>query len=110
MPNFKATSICSEGLQNSGYTGIISHNRGDKELIVNDTLISDQVVANARAKAELIKGAYMEKWVAIQTTFIPNLRQNDIFSFKGVNYIVKELSLDYQPPKLIQNIKGLRYE
>ena len=92
------------------YSAIYSHNRGTEDLIINDTLLTDNVVGEQRAIAELIEGAYTKRWVNLTTTFIEELKQNDIISFNGILWIVKEISLSYKPPELIQSIKGVRYD
>jgi hypothetical protein len=93
-----------------GYEALFSHDRGTETLTVKDNLISDATVAEARARAELLKGGYVERNISITTIQTPNLKQNDIIRFQGVNWIVKEISLQFKVPKLIQTIKGVRYE
>lgn len=108
MSVFTSEEYCS--LNNTGYEGLFEHDRGTELIIVNDKLISDATVASARAKAEFLKGGYSEWWVDIRSVHIAGLKQNDIISFKGILWIVKEVSLDFKSPQLIQTIKGLRYE
>ncbi len=108
MSVFTGVEYCQAN--NRGYEGLFEHDRGTEQIIINDNLVSDETVATARAKAELLKGGYVERWVNITSTHIANLKQNDIITFKGLNWIVKEISLSFNPPKLVQTIKGVRYE
>lgn len=108
MSTFTSSEYCS--LSNTGYEGLFEHDRGTEQIIIKDNLLSDAIVAEARAKAEFLKGGYAERWIDIRSIQILTLKQNDIISFKGLNWIVKEISLDFKPPQLIQTIKGLRYE
>ena len=89
---------------------MFDHDRGTEQIIIKDNLINDATVAEARAKAEFLKGGYVERWVSISTVHTLGLKQNDLFSFKGFVWIVKEISLSFQAPKLMQTIKGVRYE
>ncbi len=108
--SFTGTEYCSlENLSNS-YSGAFHHDIGTEKLIINDSLITSAEVGEARAKSELIKNAYSEKWVNIESVYITGLKQNDFIKFKGIVYIVKEIVIKYSPPKLIMNIKGLRYD
>lgn len=108
MTTFTSTEYCST--DNNGYEGLFSHDKGSETLIVKDNLLSDETVAAARARAELLKGGYKERWITIKTIHTPNLKPNDIISYDGLNWIVREISLSFNPPKLEQTIKGLRYE
>lgn len=109
MPSFSASPSCSDTIDNPTYSGIFEHDRGTKELVINDNLISSVDVAVARAKSELVKGAYVSKWASLTTTLTPNLKQNDIISFKGFNWIVKEITITFNNPKLLQKLKVVRY-
>jgi len=94
----------------SKYTGAFTHAVRGEDLYINDDLITDETVARERAKAELITGGYVTREISITTDFIPNLKQNDIISFKGVKWIVKEIMINYKSPELTQNIRGVRYD
>jgi len=108
MTIFKSINVC---INNAiGYEALYRHDRGSEQVIIKDTMISSSDVAVARAKAEFIKGGYVEKRVTINSIHISSVKQNDIISFKGNNWIVKEISFDFKTPKLIQTIKGVRYE
>ena len=108
MSVFNSEEYCS--LNNSGYEGLFEHDRGTEQIIIKDNLINDATVASARAKSEFLKGGYVERWVTITGVHIAGLKQNDIVTFKGLNWIVKEISLGFKSPQLTQTIKGLRYE
>ena len=108
MATFKSTEYCSEN--NNGYEGLFTHDRGSEQIIIKDNLISDDTVGQARARAELLKGGYVERWVSITKIHTPNLKQNDIITYRGLNWIVKEITLSFTAPVLTQLIKGLRYE
>ena len=92
------------------YTGVFTHSVHGEDLYINDDLITDETVASERARAELVLGGYVTKEIDITTDYIPNLKQNDIISFKGVKWIVKEIIINYKPPELTQTIKGVRYD
>ena len=106
----KAVEYCSNSLNSSQYEAIYTHDRGTIEVIINDNFITSEEVARLRAKAELVKGAYSIRTVSITTIYNPNLKQNDIISFKGVLWIVREIILSYDTPTLTMQIKGLRYD
>lgn len=109
MQTFSSEQYCDT--ENTiAYEGLYSHDRVGSIITIKDALITDDTVARARARAELLKGGYAERWVSIKTIHIAGLKQNDIIKFGETNWIVKEIALDYQPPTLIMNIKGLRYE
>ena len=108
MSVYNSENVCDN--LSVGYEALFRHDRGTEVVVVNDSLINDEAVATARATAEFIKGGYVEKVVNITSIFIPTLKQNDIFTFKGVNWIAKEIALSFQAPKLIQVTKGVRYE
>ena len=108
MSVFTSEDYCST--TNTGYEGLFTHDRGSEEIVIKDTMITDAIVGEARARAEFLKGGYAERWVSINSIHILNLKQNDIISFKGINWIIKEISLDFTSPRLIQQIKGLRYD
>lgn len=107
MTTFTSEEYCDSYV---AYEGLFEHDRGDGSITVNDSLITTEDVATARARAELLSGGYAERWVSITCIHIPSLKQNDIISFKGLNWIVKEISLSFTPPSLIMTVKGLRYE
>lgn len=109
MTKFTSITYCTTQAK-SAYQGLFKHERGVAKSVIKDSLITSQEVGYARARAELLKGGYAERWVSIQSVFIPGLKQNDIIEFKGLNWIVKEISLNYTPPELVMTIKGLRYE
>ena len=92
------------------FRGNFKHDIGSGDQKVSDDLITTQSVAKARAKSELLKNGYKERLITIKSIQIQGLKQNDIISFKGENWIVKEISLDYNPPTLTSTIRGLRYE
>ena len=108
MSTFVSEEYCN--LNNNGYEGLFEHDRGSEQIIINDTLISDSTVAESRARAELIKGGYVERWIVITTVHTSGLKQNDIITVKGLNWIVKEITLNFTSPELKQTIKGVRYE
>lgn len=108
MTTFTSTEYCST--ENNDYEGLFQHDRGTEQLIVKDNLLTSETVAQARARAELLKGGYKERWITIRTIHTPNLKQNDIIEYDGLNWIVKEISLSFNPPRLEQTVKGLRYE
>ena len=108
MATFTSENYCT--VETATYEGLFEHDRGTEQIVIKDNLIGDATVGEARARAELLKGGYVERWVSITSIQITGLIQNDIISFKGLNWIVKEISLDFTSPKLVQNIKGVRYE
>lgn len=108
MSSFKSENICSNEV--IGYQGLFRHDRGSEQIIIKDPLINSEAVATARAKAELLEGGYVEKVISFRSVYIPSLKQNDIVSVKGKSWIIKEISLEFNPPTLIQTIKGVRYE
>jgi len=108
MSIYKGTDFCT--IDSIGYEGRFEHDRGSETLIIKDNLISTVAVGQERARVELLKGGYSERWVTIKTVHTPNLKQNDIITFKSLNWIVKEITLDFSAPTLIQTLKGLRYE
>ncbi len=108
MSVFTSTEYCN--LNNNGYEGLFTHDRGTEQIIIKDNLVNNVTVATARAKAEFLKGGYVERWVNITSVHIPELKQNDIILFKGLYWIIKEISLNFKSPQLNQTIKGLRYE
>jgi len=107
MAVYNSVNVCTEY---KGFQALYSHDIGSEQVIIKDSLISDENVALARAKSELLRGGYTERVVNITTVFTPSLRQNDIISFNGSNWLVKEITLSFNPPKLLQTIKGVRYE
>jgi len=102
------TDFCTEGLFK--YTGAFTHDRDGEDLYITDNLITDEVVAEKRAIAELIEGSYTTREVYLTTDYMPNLKQNDIIMFKNKKWIVKEIVINYKPPELTQSIKGVRYD
>ena len=92
------------------YVGSYSHDIGTENLKIDDSLITTAEVAELRAKSELLNGAYSKKWINLTTTYIPDLKQNDIISFDNIKWIVREISINYNPPELGMTIKGLRYD
>jgi len=106
----RAVEYCSSSINSSQYEAVYTHDRGVSEVIINDNFVTSEEVARLRAKAELVKGAYSTRSVSITTIYNPNLKQNDIISFKGVLWIVREILLSYNTPTLTMQIKGLRYE
>jgi len=109
MSIFTSSQVCDDS-NPLDYEGLFKHDRGTEQIVIKDSLISNATVGEARARAELLKGGYVERWVTIVGIYIPNLKQNDIVTFKGINWIVKEISISFKVPKLSQTIKGLRYE
>ena len=108
MSSFTSVEYCSTN--NNDYEGLFEHPFGTEQIIVKDELINDIVVGTARAKSELLVGGYVERWVNLTTTHTPNLKQNDIFTYKGFNWIVKEITLTFKAPVLTQQIRGVRYD
>jgi len=102
------SDYCSDGLFK--YTGVFTHNKIGNDLYINDSLITDELVGRQRATSELIKGGYITREISLTTDYMPTLKQNDIISFKGVKWIVKEITISYKPPELLQTIKGVRYD
>jgi len=105
---YTSTQYC-DGISNA-YEAKFAHDRGDKTIIIRDKLVTTQNVARERARSELLNGGYKKKYITIQTIYVKGLKQNDIISFKGINWIVKEINISYLPPVLTYIIKGLRYE
>jgi len=108
MAIYTSKDYCTSN--SSGYEGLFEHDRGTEQIVIKDPLISDPTVAEARARAELLNGGYVERVVNVVSIHIPTLKQNDIFTFKGVEWIAKEITLTFKPPKLTQSTKGVRYE
>ena len=52
MSTFTSEEYCSAN--NTGYEGLFQHDRGTEQIIIKDNLISDDIVALARAKAEFL--------------------------------------------------------
>jgi len=102
------SDFCKEGLYK--YTGAFTHDKNGDDLYITDTLITDETVASFRAKAELVNGGYTNREINLTTDYIPSLKQNDLIEFKGVKWLVKEISITYNPPELLQTIKGVRYD
>jgi hypothetical protein len=108
MSIYKSENVCT--IDDLGYEGLFSHDRGTETLIIKDEFINDATIAQERATSELIKNGFKTRVVNITSVHINNLKQNDIITFQGLNWIVKEIGLTFTPPKLIQKIKGVRYE
>jgi len=108
MNTFTSTEYCTNDSQ--GYEGLFEHDRGTSQVIIKDVLLNNATVSEARARAELLEGGFVKRWINIVSIFVPNLKQNDIFQHNGAKWIVKEIGLTFNPPELIQTIKGLRYE
>jgi len=106
---FRSSLYCSNN-KDKIYSARFYHDKGSKRISISDNLITTQEVAQERARAELLKHGYEEKNITIKSIYIKGLKLNDIISFRGKNYIVKEILLDYNPPILLQTIKGVRYE
>ncbi len=107
MQVFKSKEYCSSV---TTHQELFQHDRGIGGVVIKDDLITNSTIAEARAKAELLKGGYAERRVDITTHHVANLKQNDIISFKGANWIIKEISFSFKSPTLLMKIKGLRYE
>jgi len=107
MTTFNSVNYCSSS---SVYQGLFAHERGTETITVKDNLITNQEVATARARSELLHGGYVERWITLKCIHIKGLKQNDIIFARGFNWIVKEISLSYSVPKLNITIKGVRYE
>ena len=109
MAEYVSENYCELGLEN-GFEGLFEHDRGTSQIIVKEPLCTSEAVATERAISELLKGGYVERWIRISSIHIPNLKQNDIISYGGKNWLVKEITLSFNAPKLSQTIKGVRYE
>ncbi len=108
MLKFEGKQTCITNL--TRYEGLFTHDRGTETLVIKDPLITDPAIAADRAKSEFLKGGYSERWISITTLAVVGLKQNDIVSFAGEQWIVKEIALSFSPPVLLQTIKGVRYE
>jgi len=106
----KAVEYCSSSLNSSQYEGVYTHDRGVAEVIINDNFITSENIARLRATAELVKGAYSQRTVSFTTIYNKDLKQNDIIRFKGILWIVREIVLKYDTPKLTMQVKGVRYD
>lgn len=106
---YQSVNVCTLEIEN-GYEGLFEHDRGTERITVKDPLLTSEAVASARATSELLKGGYVERWINITSVYTGNIVQNDIIEYQGEQWLVKEISISFQAPKLIQNIKGLRYE
>jgi len=95
-----------------GYTGLFDHTKAGatETLVIKDPLINNDLIGGKRASAELLKGGYTERWITLKSTHNEGLKQNDIITYAGFNWIIKEITLSFKAPKLIQTIKGVRYE
>ena len=109
MAHFKSENYCSL-ITDNGYEGLFQHDRGTSQIVIKDQLLTSVAVATERAKAELLKGGYVERWIRITSVYTGDIQQNDIVSFNGVMWLVKEISFSFKAPKLKQTIKGVRYE
>ena len=109
MAEFKSVNVC-DTVTNNAYEALYKHDRGTIEVVIKEPLVTSEPVAEARAISELLKGGYAERWIRITSAPTGNIIQNDIISFKGVLWLVKEISFSFQAPKLLQTIKGVRYE
>jgi len=107
MTTFTSESYCDK---QSSFQGLYQHDRGDGSSTINDTLITTGDVAMARARSELLAGGYAERDVSITCVHVKGLKQNDVISFKGILWLIKEISPSYSPPTLLVTIKGARYE
>jgi len=106
---FRSSLYCNDS-NDKIYSARFYQDKGSKRISVSDNLITTQEVAQERARVELLKSGYEKKVITIKSIYIKGLKLNDIISFRGQNYIVKEILLDYNPPILLQTIKGVRYE
>ena len=104
---FESEPYCT---RKTNYQGLFQHNRGTGSTIIKEDLITSHTVGLARARAELLRYGYAERWVTIKMVHIPSLRQNHIIEFKGLNWIVKEIEINFTAPKLTMTVKGVRYE
>ena len=109
MAEYTSENVCSLEVEN-GYEGLFEHDRGTSQIVVKDPLLTSEAVATERAKYELLTGGYVERWIRITSVYTGALKQNDIVEFDGVLWLVKEISLSFKAPKLVQTIKGVRYE
>jgi len=107
MATYSSENICDTA---SGYEALFEHDRGTEQVIIKDSLISDENVALSRAKSEFLKGGYTTREVSFTSIFIPNLKQNDIIEFRSLYWIVKQITYTFNPPELLMQIKGVRYE
>lgn len=108
MSTFTSKEYCD--ISQNGLEGYYTHDRGTKTIILKDGLLNNQASLDARAKAELVNSGYAKRYITLKTIHIPNLKQNDVISYGGFKWIVREISLDVNPPSVVQTIKGLRYE
>ena len=92
------------------YTGMFTHDRGSELKVIKNELVNSVDLARERATVELIKGAYAERVINIVSIHKPEIILNSIFSFKGVLWIAKSISLNFKSPELHMTIKGVRYE
>jgi len=107
MTTFNSETYCD---RQTSYQGLFEHNRGIGTIIIKDNLITSSIIGQARARSELLKGGYAERWITLQTIHIDGLKQNDIITAKGFNWIIKEISFNFSTPVLNVTIKGVRYE
>lgn len=108
MATYNSSEFCTQA--NLGYEGRYTHDRGSEVVVVKEPLLNTAELAEERATVELLEGAYSERIVNFSTVHTPTVKINDIVEFKGKLWVVKEISLTFTPPELIQNIKGVRYE
>lgn len=109
MADYVSENYC-ETSDGNAYEGLFEHDRGTSQITLKEPLLTSLAVASARARAELLKGGYVERWIRITSVHIAGLKQNDIIFFGGAYWLVKEITLDFTAPTLTQTIKGLRYE
>jgi len=107
MATYNSETYCD---RQTSYQGLFEHDRGDGSIIIKDNLITSAEIGQARARSELLKGGYAERWITLQTVHINGLKQNDIITVKGFNWIIKEISFNFNVPVLSVTIKGVRYE
>jgi len=79
------------------------------KMVISDPLLDTEPRARERAMSEFLKNGYTLIVINFKT-YRTDLLLNETINVGGVLYLVKRLSYDIDPLKLVTTVKAVRYE
>lgn len=84
-------------------------NGGTETVYIEDKLLTNYEVAQARAESVLLEDGYIHKRISINTYHIDNLHIGDIFQVDGLLYKTISINEKIQGAKVSMDIVGERF-